>query len=250
LRVQLDPVSSIREPPQGNQGSKGGIDLALQVIGAGLGRTGTASLKVALEQLGLGNCYHMAELMSNPADAELWVRAAQGQPDWDTLLGNYGATVDYPACSFWRPLAEHYPSAKILLSVRDANSWFESTRDTIFSKQVRDWIGKTPLADFFDQAVWGEFGSRIEDREYMVDYFERRTEAIKSEVPPERLLVYSVKEGWDPLCAFLGIDVPEESFPHVNSREETARVLEEKMSIEPGDAASANLGESADGIFR
>jgi hypothetical protein len=223
--------------------------LALQVIGAGLGRTGTASLKVALEQLGLGNCYHMAELMRNPGHAELWIKAAQGEPDWDTLLAGYGATVDYPACSFWRQLAEHYPTARILLSVRDPNSWFESTRDTIFSKPVRDWIAKTPLSDFFQYAVWGEFGDRIADRDYMVDYFERRVEAIKSEVPLERLLVYSVKEGWEPLCAFLGVDIPDEPFPHVNSREDTARVLEEMMSVEPGDAANADLGDRADGIF-
>jgi hypothetical protein len=113
--------------------------VALQVIGAGLGRTGTASIKVALEQLGLGRCYHMGEVLANPGDADRWVSAADGKPDWDDLFNEYGAAVDYPTCVFWQELADFYPDAKVLLSVRDATSWFESTRETIFSPQLREW---------------------------------------------------------------------------------------------------------------
>ena len=104
--------------------------MALQIVGAGLGRTGTASLKIALEQLGVGRCYHMSEVGKDPAHVGLWLEAANGKPDWDRLLADYSATLDYPACTFWRELADFYPLSKVLLSVRDPISWFESTRRT------------------------------------------------------------------------------------------------------------------------
>jgi len=103
--------------------------MALQVVGAGLGRTGTSSLKVALEYLGVGRCYHMSEVGGNPAHVGLWIDAANGKPDWDRLLADYEATLDYPACTFWRELADFYPESKVLLSVRDPASWFESTQE-------------------------------------------------------------------------------------------------------------------------
>ena len=102
--------------------------MALKVIGAGLGRTGTASLKVALEQLGIGRCYHMAEVMQNPEAPGLWVEAAEGRADWDKIFAGYGASTDYPACSFWRELGTHYPDAKILLSTRTVESWIDFER--------------------------------------------------------------------------------------------------------------------------
>jgi hypothetical protein len=200
--------------------------MALEVIGAGLGRTGTASIKVALEKLGIGRCYHMGEVLAKPADADRWVNAADGNPDWDNLFNEYGAAVDYPTCAFWQELADFYPNAKVVLSVRDANSWFESTRDTIFSPQLREWSKTSPFGHFLQRTVWRAFGDRFQDRAFMVSYFEHRTDQIRSAIPPDRLLVYEVKDGWEPLCDFLQIQAPDEPFPRVNNREETAQMIE------------------------
>jgi hypothetical protein len=200
--------------------------VALKVIGAGLGRTGTASIKVALEQLGMGRCYHMGEVLAKPADTDRWLSAADGEPDWDALFNEYGAAVDYPTCSFWQELADFYPDAKVLLSVRDANSWFESTKETIFSPELREWSKASPIGHFLRRTVWADFENRFHDRDFMVSYFERRIDHIKSALPPERLLVYEVKEGWAPLCDFLQVEDPVEPFPRVNSREETAKMID------------------------
>ena len=121
--------------------------MALNVIGAGLGRTGTASLKVALEHLGVGRCYHMAEVMQNPNAPGYWIEAADGRADWDKIFDGYGATTDYPACSFWRELSEKYPDAKILLSTRSVDSWIESTQSTIFSRETVEFMFGTSLWD-------------------------------------------------------------------------------------------------------
>jgi len=222
--------------------------MSLRVIGAGLGRTGTASLKVALEQLGVGRCYHMREVMVNSRDADLWIRAADGNPDWDQLLGDWGATLDYPACSFWREQADYYPSAKILLSTRDANKWFESTQATIFSPAWVGWTKNSALGEFFEKAVWNNLEGRIHDREFMVPYFERYVEDVVETVPKERLLVYEVKQGWEPLCEFLGVPVPGTPFPRVNTREDTLRALE-SMIATPADTSLQQMKERADDLF-
>ena len=105
--------------------------MTLKVIGAGLGRTGTMSLKLALERLGLGPCYHMAELIMNPERTPLWIAAADGKPDWEAVFAGYSSTTDYPACLYWRELAAAYPNAKVILTKRDREKWFESTQATI-----------------------------------------------------------------------------------------------------------------------
>jgi hypothetical protein len=224
--------------------------MSLQLIGAGLGRTGTASLKLALEQLGLGRCYHMGEIMENPSHPELWIDAAGGNPDWAKLLGPYGATVDFPACSFWRELADLYPDAKVLLSVRDVNSWFDSAQETILSEQLLAWVAASPLKEFMQKTVYYHFGDRIHDREFMVRFFEEHVEQVRSAISPERLLIYEIKEGWEPLCEFLGVPVPEEPFPRVNSRDETRRMIEgmiEGSSHRPLDEV---LQERSKDLFR
>src|SRR5262249_44998992 len=128
--------------------------MPLKLIGAGLGRTGTLSLKGALEAIGYGPCYHMAEVMANPSATSLWVDAANGKPNWEALFKGYAATVDYPGCSFWRELAQAYPSAKVLLSVRDPDKWFESTQETIFSEKISGMLRKSPMNEFFEKTVW------------------------------------------------------------------------------------------------
>jgi len=202
--------------------------MALKVIGAGLGRTGTFSLKFALERLGFGPCYHMSEaLASVRTSAPLWIEASRGAPDWDRLLEGYGSTCDYPACTFWRELADHYPDAKIILTTRNPDSWFDSVNATIFSRPHRETFSDGPLQEFFDRTVYADFGDQIEDRAFMTDYFRRWNERVIDEVPADRLLVYSAREGWEPLCAFLGVPVPEVPYPRVNSREELMERREE-----------------------
>ena len=209
--------------------------MALKLIGAGLGRTGTLSLKVALEQLGYGPCYHMAEVLMQIETAPgLWLRASEGQPDWDRIFDGFAATVDYPACIFWKELAGYYPDAKVLLSVRDPQSWFESTQESIFGPMM-DLLRQTPAAAFLDRVVFSQFGERIHDRDFMVDRFNRHTEAVIAGIPADRLLVYEAKQGWQPLCAFLGVPVPDAPFPRVNSREEMAETMAAHGPITSGD---------------
>ena len=194
--------------------------MTLKVIGAGYPRTGTASLKLALEQLGFGPCHHMREVFMNPQSASLWVAAAEGKPDWDTIFANYQSTTDAPACNFWRELATYYPNAKVLLSVRDPEKWFESTQATVLSPQMTGMQDGSPLKEFFDKAVWRHLGARANDRDFMIALFNRHIEEVKRQIPKERLLVFDAREGWAPLCKFLGVPVPETPFPQTNSREE------------------------------
>lgn len=206
--------------------------MPLEIIGAGLGRTGTLSLKLALEQIGFGPCYHMAELMMNPARAPLWVAAADGKPDWEAIFAGYASTTDYPACDFWRELATVYPNAKVILTLRDPVKWFESTQATVFSDGMTAMIkSQAAMVPFFERTVWKAFGNRIHDRAHMIDVFERHNEAVKAGIPKQRLLVYEVSQGWNPLCEFLGVDVPRTPFPKVNSREE----MQARMAAGPPD---------------
>jgi hypothetical protein len=121
---------------------------------------------------------------------------------------------------------EFYPDAKLVLTVRDPHKWFESTQATIFSAPMRGRIVGTPLEPFFDKAVWRDFADRIDDREHMVETFERHRAEVESAIPSERLLVYEVSEGWEPLCEFLEIPVPDMAFPHANTREEMRRMID------------------------
>ena len=209
--------------------------MALKLIGAGLGRTGTLSLKVALEQLGYGPCYHMAEvLMQIDTAPGLWIRAHEGQPDWDRIFKGFAATVDYPGGMFWKELAAYYPEAKVLLSVRDPQSWFESTQESIFGP-MKDLLLQTPAGTFLDRVLFNQFGDRIHDREFMVDYFKRHNDEVVKGIPADRLLVYEAKQGWDPLCKFLGVPVPDAPFPRINSREEMAATMAAHGPITSGD---------------
>lgn len=197
--------------------------MALNLIGAGLGRTGTLSTKLALEELGLGPCYHMTEFFMNPALAPLWIRAADGQPEWDAIFAGYASTVDYPGCLFWRELAQFYPGAKVLLTVRDPAEWFESTQASIFSDASIASGETSPFKEFFDKTVWGAFRAHIHDRDFMIDLFKRHNAEVEHAIPRERLFVYQVTQGWAPLCHFVGAAVPDRPFPRSNTREAHAR---------------------------
>lgn len=199
--------------------------MALKIIGAGMGRTGTASLKVALEELGLGRCYHMTEVMQNPAAIPDWIDAANGKPDWDKIFDEYGATVDNPGCGFWRQLANYYPNAKVILTVRDAEKWFESTNETIHSVEFATFIKNSPWGEMVQKTVYDTMDNRMQDKNFMMSFFNNRTAEIINTIAPDRLLVYQVQEGWKPLCEFLDVPIPDSEFPRINSRDETKELL-------------------------
>ena len=200
--------------------------MALKVIGAGFGRTGTSSLKLALEQLGFGKCYHATEVLQNPSCLPKWSAVLEGKPDWDDLFEGYQSSVDWPTAAFYKAQMSKYPEAKVILTVRDADSWYRSVSETIYplSRLMPPiWLGwlserARQMRRLFFDAVWdGVFHGRFEDKAHATRIFNEHIEAVKREVRPERLLVFDVREGWAPLCEFLEIpDIPDEPFPHVN----------------------------------
>lgn len=192
--------------------------MTLSVIGAGLGRTSTLSLKFALEQIGLGPCYHMVELYANGrTHLPLWVDSINGTPRWDQIFRGYHSTTDYPTCYFYKELMHHYPAAKVILTVRDADSWFESVSETIFSSR-RDSNIFGEHGKSFSNFVRHPFGDKIVDREFMKGYFSRWNQTIIDEVPKHRLLVLHPGDGWEPLCNFLNTPAPKTPYPVVHAR--------------------------------
>jgi hypothetical protein len=200
--------------------------MKLEIIGAGFGRTGTQSLKLALEALGLGPCYHMIEVFGNVEHIALWAAAARGGgPDWDTLFANYRSTVDWPGCAFWRELAGLNPEAKVLLSYRDSDAWYESFRNTIYQAMTREvptepsWLGEHFAMTrklVLEQALDGH----PEDRAHAIRCYEEHNDAVRREVPADRLVLYEVGAGWAPLCDALDLPIPEGPYPKTNSTKE------------------------------
>jgi hypothetical protein len=199
--------------------------MALQVIGAGLGRTGTLTLKTALEKLGFGPCHHMLEVFANPQQVPFWNRAANGEDvDWEEVFGDYGASVDWPSAHFYAELADRYPDAKVILSLRDPGRWYESMAETILKSMSMMGL-EQPFPD--DHPFWFG-GTIIPQKTFGFDFsegnvlaaFERHNAEVRRRIPAERLLVFEAAQGWEPLCAFLGVPAPDEPFPRVNSREE------------------------------
>lgn len=213
--------------------------MALKVIGAGLGRTATFSLKFALEHIGFGPCFHMSEVFAQGRrNVPLWLDVVDGKPDWDVVFEGFQSTSDYPACTYWRELAAYYPDAKVVLTVRDADSWFDSVSETIFSQRMLGSLVGTPLEAMMQGAVLHAFGGKTADRAFMTDWFTRRNQEVIDSIPPERLLVFHPRDGWAPLCKFLGVPVPAEPFPRVNSRDELGAASDEQGGI-PADPVQA-----------
>ncbi|MER9216643.1 sulfotransferase family protein [Mesorhizobium sp. M0663] len=193
--------------------------MALYVIGAGMGRTGTYSLKLALEHLGFGPCHHMADVRANPEQKALWRAAGQGQlPTWDAVYAGYLSAVDWPTAHFWREVSDHYSDAKVILTVRDPEAWYDSMAQTI--GLTMDAATNDPQS--FGVAVVGNtvFGGRFDNRDHAIAVYEAHNASVKSTLPPERLLTYQASEGWEPLCAFLGVQLPSAPFPRTNSTAE------------------------------
>ncbi|NNE24784.1 MAG: sulfotransferase family protein [Rhizobiales bacterium] len=192
--------------------------MTLSLIGAGFGRTGTESMKLALEQLGLGRCHHMREVIDDEELRDRWRKVVNGEPpDWDQLFDGFGCTVDWPSAYYWRELAAHYPDAKILLTVRSSDSWYKSFSNTIL-KVIESGDSLTGMGP---QLVGKKvFAGRAGDRDHAISLYERNTAEVQAAFPPERLLTYTVGDGWEPLCAFLGKPVPDTPFPRTNSTEQ------------------------------
>lgn len=200
--------------------------MTLRVIGAGLGRTGTNSLKVALEQLLGGRCYHMYEVAQRPADVELWQRAVDGEAiEWDALLGEYAATVDWPACAFWRELHVANPDAWVLLSTRDSpRQWWESMRRTIVPRIEQPVPADEPdtalRRSMIHALLERRFTSQWRDRDAAIDAYERHNAEVRAALGVGRLIDWRAGEGWAPICAALQLAVPEQPFPHLNTSAE------------------------------
>jgi hypothetical protein len=195
--------------------------MTLRVVGAGLGRTGTMSLKVALERLLGGPCYHMMEIFTHPEHVAYWQAAANGtMPDWSQVFAGYRAGVDWPMCSYWEEIAAANPDALILLSVRDTEGWWKSASDTIFrgmkmaETRVPEWYAM--IRDLMtDRFIWPP------DREAEAKAaYERWNDEVRARAPKGRFLEWRATDGWEPLCKALGVPVPSDPFPRVNTREE------------------------------
>jgi hypothetical protein len=196
--------------------------MPLKVVGAGLGRTGTHSLKLALERLLGEPCYHMIEVFAKPDHVAMWHEAASGNmpDDWDELFAGYGAAVDWPAAAFWREQSEAYPDAPILLSTRDSAGWWRSCDSTIFevfrsadAKMPPEWTAMI-------KELFRKFAGDTLDEASAIAAYDRHNADVRATAPPDRLLEWHPGDGWAPLCTALGVDVPDEPFPHVNSTAE------------------------------
>lgn len=220
----------------------------MKVIGAGLPRTGTLSQKIALEMLGLGPCYHMVNVLADLPQVSPWMRALDGEAPWDELFDGFQSTVDWPGGFFYRELIDVYPDAKVVLSVRDPDAWERSMRETVWAVRHGEslichlsnargivdplWEGFLAMVDGLLWAGDGTFAGAHNERQWLLDAFERHTEDVKRVVPADRLLVWDVREGWEPLCAFLGTDVPAAPFPRANdSKEFGDRVINAAIEV-------------------
>lgn len=211
--------------------------MPLKIIGTGVGRTGTHSLKLALEQLGFGKCYHMAELFEHPERLACFQKAEKGEEaDWDRLFEGYQSAVDYPVARYYKQLMKKYPEAKMIHTVRDAESWYQSASKTIiwaskpsfgrilklllklpFSPVLRKQM---PVLKFNGKLIELEFGKDYKNKDEVIRHFNEHNEEVLRTVPKEKLLIFNPSEGWEPLCNFLGVPVPNVPFPTSNKRDE------------------------------
>jgi sulfotransferase family protein len=199
--------------------------MTLQIVGAGLGRTGTHSLKSALEQLLGAPCYHMLEVFGRPDDIPIWHRAVNGDtPDWSEFLADYQAAVDWPAAAFWREIWEANPDAVVLLSSRDTDGWWTSANNTIFQiagsqPPAEEVTARAQVAMALDMFA-NTFTPNWHDEAEAKRAYERHNADVRASVPADRLIDYRPGDGWLPICEKLGLPIPDEPFPHVNTTDE------------------------------
>ncbi|MCZ6657520.1 MAG: sulfotransferase family protein [Gammaproteobacteria bacterium] len=199
--------------------------MSLKVIGAGFGRTGTTSMKEALELLGYDKCHHMREVMSSGKQVEMFDRVSRNvEVDWDDVFEGFEAAVDWPAAARYEELMEKYPEAKVILTARDPEAWYESTKETIYALSnsvppIIFWLiprARNVMA-MVQRLIWeGVFDGRFEEKQYAIDAYNKNVAEVIANVPDGRLLVHSSKEGWQPLCEFLDKPIPSQPYPHSN----------------------------------
>lgn len=210
----------------GSPADTGAVTIGLAVIGAGFGRTGTNSLKLALEMLGFGPCHHMFEVLQDPTPLPYWQAAARGEtPDWNVVFARFNSAVDWPSARYWRELSAFYPDAKVILSVRPEDKWVDSVNVTIYpalsSWETRPEGMSRDHGKMANETINNQiFDGRLGDREHAKAVYRAHVKEVQATIRPDRLLAFDVAEGWVPLCGFLGVAVPEEPFPRTNSTEE------------------------------
>jgi len=209
----------------------------MDVIGAGFGRTGTLSLKAALEQLGHGPCLHMFDVIGDPGQITGWQAVLDGcRTGWGKLLDGFGSAVDWPACTYYAELAAAFPAAKVVLTVRPAQAWYQSMRDTIYAASQAAAAGKlgtsqlpAPSPEYIRlirELLWERtFGGRFGDRDHAIGVYQDHIARVRHTVPAGRLLVFQVSEGWEPLARFLGAPVPRAPFPRLNDSATLRRLI-------------------------
>ncbi|MGY8997079.1 MAG: sulfotransferase family protein [Alphaproteobacteria bacterium] len=194
--------------------------MTMRVVGAGVGRTGTNSQKLALEHLLGGTCHHMFEVKT-PEHMAVWEAAAKGiMPDWQTFLADYTALVDWPGASFWPELSEAFPDALVLLSVREGESWYNSAIETIFVEDDEDSGTSEAFDNMWEAIRTHRFPVDVQDRAATIAAMEAHNAAVIAAIPPERLLVWPTGAGWEPICKALDLPVPDIPFPHRNTKKE------------------------------
>ena len=214
--------------------------MTLRIMGTGFGRTGTMSLKLALEELGFRACYHMTELAAHPEHAPLWLALTRGERvDLEEMFAGYAAAVDWPACTLWRELLAVYPDAHVILTVRNPVDWYESFSRTILARSEN----LPPLASPNIRALYElsrevilrqTFGGRANDANHAISIYNAHNAAVTAAVPAEKLLVYDVVSGWGPLCEFLRLAVPDQPFPRANAGDGFGLSLRESVGPRRG----------------
>lgn len=214
----------------------------MKLIGAGLPRTATLTQRAALEILGLAPCYHMQNVFADLSEVERWRAALDGKVAAADILQRYPAMVDWPGSYYYRELMDAHPDAKVLLSVRDGMSWAKSMQQTIWGLLYGDTLMRhLSEARMKVDPVWATYIEMMKEMwqrmelldgeattlEFMAAAMERFNERVRRSVPPERLLEWSPKDGWKPLCAFLDLPIPDEPVPHINDTRQFIGGLEQ-----------------------
>ena len=243
--------------------------MPIKIIGAGLPRTGTNTLKASLEKLGYVKTYHMKDLLSNPTMLHHWLTLEKtSNTNWDELYNGYEATVDFPAYPWYKEHMKQYPDAKVILTVRPFEDWYASIKSTIWQagpqtlKQKLLMLLKLMMnpklkrvamcVKFAKRMIFKQhFENRLQDKAFAEQVFNKHIEQVKAFVPPEKLLVYDVSQGWEPLCKFVGVPVPNEPLPHLNKKENFKEMLAEimrggKVVMDSGEKSVVKKNDNAE----
>lgn len=190
----------------------------VRLIGAGMWRTGTVSLKAAIEQLTGQPCHHMTEVIQHPATAARWLQAVHtGRGDWTSLLEGYSATLDWPSMAFWKQLSEFYPDAKILLSTREPEDWWQSIKQTVLLSAPTKQTAHTPWEMLIVELFEKKFVGHNPTKQQAIDAYNQHNDEVRKSIASDRLVEWSLGDGWEPLCDALNLPVPQTEFPHLNT---------------------------------